>query len=89
MFTSVIEVLADLSLNWKKPVHIVLRGFRVSGVSRFRISRLCGGNDSRPFELPEPEMPKRGLTGFGLFAWDQRSRFFWDFANRKFVMQRL
>jgi hypothetical protein len=88
MFTSVIEVLADLSLNWKKPVHIVLRGFGVSG---FRDSGFhdSGGNDSRPFELPEPEMPKRGLTGFGLFAWDQWSRFFQDFANRKFVMQRL
>jgi hypothetical protein len=31
MFTSVIEFLVDISLNWKNHVHIVLRGFGVLG----------------------------------------------------------
>jgi len=45
-------------------------------VSEFRISRVCksgfhdsGCNVSRPFELPGPEIPKRGLMGLGLFTF--------------------
>jgi hypothetical protein len=41
------------------------------GISGFRDSGFhdSGDNFSRPFELPGPEMSKRGLTGLGLFTF--------------------
>jgi len=69
---------------------------RLNGFLPFHISGFCDSgfrdssyNISRPFELPGPEIPKRGLTVFGLFIWNQQSWFFRDFVNRKFSIHRL